>query len=257
MSWEVDNIEATGISKIRDPYLESDGIKIIRQKLRERMNPKMGKIDIDYEVLYDAFFKDGHKPKLTGFGEVYFEGREDEQKMRTFKPGRISEELRTALGIGETAPPPWIINMQRYGPPPAYPNLKIPGLNTQMPEVTQSTFSKQKGATGGYGQLMAMQISEENLIEKLFLWGEVEQSSEFLAEKAKLKTEAASQLTKKVSQAAKNERKPNTILEKISSEVRNFNYNVTDKPLYEVLEQVPGEGANGNSSYTYKINSTA
>lgn len=29
------------------------------------MNPKMGKIDIDYEVLHDAFFKYATKPKLT------------------------------------------------------------------------------------------------------------------------------------------------------------------------------------------------
>ena len=27
--------------------------------------------------------------------------------------------------------------MQRYGPPPSYPNLKIPGLNNPIPEVTQ------------------------------------------------------------------------------------------------------------------------
>lgn len=25
--------------------------------------------------------------------------------------------------------------MQRYGPPPSYPNLKIPGLNAPIPEV--------------------------------------------------------------------------------------------------------------------------
>lgn len=25
--------------------------------------------------------------------------------------------------------------MQRYGPPPSYPNLKIPGLNSPIPEV--------------------------------------------------------------------------------------------------------------------------
>ena len=28
----------------------------------------------------------------------------------------------------------WLINMQRYGPPPAYPNLKIPGLNAPIPQ---------------------------------------------------------------------------------------------------------------------------
>ena len=33
-------------------------------------------------------------------------------------------------------PPPWLIAMQRYGPPPSYPNLKIAGLNGPIPEVT-------------------------------------------------------------------------------------------------------------------------
>lgn len=50
-------IENTGISKLRDPFVMRDGQAMVRQKLKERMNPKMGKIDIDYEVLHDAFFK--------------------------------------------------------------------------------------------------------------------------------------------------------------------------------------------------------
>ena len=41
------------------------------------------------------------------------------------KPGVLSEELRTALGMGENTPPPWLINMQRYGPPPSYPDLRV------------------------------------------------------------------------------------------------------------------------------------
>lgn len=32
-------------------------------------------------------------------------------------------------------PPPWLIAMQRYGPPPSYPNLRIPGLNAALPDV--------------------------------------------------------------------------------------------------------------------------
>lgn len=32
-----------------------------------------------------------------------------------------------------TIPPPWLINMQRYGPPPSYPSLRIPGLNAPLP----------------------------------------------------------------------------------------------------------------------------
>jgi splicing factor 3B subunit 2 len=51
----------------------------------------------------------------------------------------LSEELRTALGmpIGPAChkiPPPWLIAQQRYGPPPSYPNLKIPGLNAPIPD---------------------------------------------------------------------------------------------------------------------------
>jgi len=46
----------------------------------------------------------------------------------------------------EKVPPPWLIAMQRYGPPPSYPNLKIPGLNNPIPEVssTLARFPLQK-----------------------------------------------------------------------------------------------------------------
>jgi len=46
----------------------------------------------------------------------------------------LSDELKAALNIPALAAPPWLINMQRYGPPPSYPNLKIPGLNAPIPE---------------------------------------------------------------------------------------------------------------------------
>jgi hypothetical protein len=80
------------------------------------------------------------------------------------KPGMLSRELKDALGMPDGAPPPWLINMQvcsfnlnsavlllimplslanlnrcitfqRYGPPPSYPQLKIPGLNAPIPLV--------------------------------------------------------------------------------------------------------------------------
>ena len=40
-------------------------MRMIRIKLKERMNPKLGKIDIDYDVLHDAFFKYQTKPKIS------------------------------------------------------------------------------------------------------------------------------------------------------------------------------------------------
>ena len=102
--------------------------------MRERIQPKMGKIDIDYKVLHDAFFKNQTRPELSRHGEVYFEGKENEITSRRFKPGRISAELSEALGIAENQPPPWIMNMQKFGPPQAYPALKIPGVNIPIPD---------------------------------------------------------------------------------------------------------------------------
>lgn len=127
-------IEATGISKVRDT-LSADK-KNLKTKMRERMQPKLGKLDIDYQILHDAFFKNQTKPHLTEFGDIYYENKEYENKMKIYKPGRISEKLRVCLGIPENSPPPWIINMQRYGPPPAYPNLKIPGVNAPIADPT-------------------------------------------------------------------------------------------------------------------------
>ena len=64
-----------GISKLRDPFSERDGSKMVREKLKERMNPRLGKIDIDYQVLHDAFFKYQLKSNLTVFGDIYYEGK--------------------------------------------------------------------------------------------------------------------------------------------------------------------------------------
>jgi splicing factor 3B subunit 2 len=88
---------------------------------------------------------------LTIHGDLYFEGKEYEIRMRGYKSGRLSPELRHALGIPENSPPPWLINMQRYGPPPAYPNLKIPGVNVPIPETISygygKLFTDEKGFT--------------------------------------------------------------------------------------------------------------
>ncbi|MBA0568657.1 hypothetical protein Golob_006134, partial [Gossypium lobatum] len=73
-----DFIAATGIEKIRQAYIEKEDSKKLKQKQRERMQPKMGKMDIDYQVLHDAFFKYQTKPKLTTHGDLYYEGKEFE-----------------------------------------------------------------------------------------------------------------------------------------------------------------------------------
>ncbi|KAK3719645.1 hypothetical protein LTR37_004182 [Vermiconidia calcicola] len=140
-------IAETGISDMRDAVLEKQAEASLKSRQRERVQPKMGKLDIDYQKLYEAFFRRQTKPSLTGYGEVYYEGKEYETNLRHLKPGELSEELKEALNMPPGAPPPWLINQQKIGPPPSYPALKIPGLNTPPPPGAAWGFHP-----GGYGK---------------------------------------------------------------------------------------------------------
>ena len=140
-------IQETGIAEMRDAVLEKQDQASLKQRQRERVAPKMGKLDIDYQKLYEAFFRFQTKPELTRFGEVYYEGKEYETNLRHLRPGELSDELKEALNIPPGAPPPWLINQQRYGPPPSYPALKIPGLNAPPPPGASWGFHP-----GGYGK---------------------------------------------------------------------------------------------------------
>lgn len=71
-------IAETGIAKIRDTVIEQEAMKKSKQKARDKLQVKTGKIDIDYQVLHDAFFKYQTKPKVTGHGDLYYEGKEFE-----------------------------------------------------------------------------------------------------------------------------------------------------------------------------------
>ncbi|KAL9240111.1 hypothetical protein vseg_014369 [Gypsophila vaccaria] len=186
-----DFIAATGIEKIRQAYIEKEDSKKLKQKQRERMQPKMGKMDIDYQVLHDAFFKYQTKPKLTSYGDMYYEGKEFEVKLREMKPGTLSKDLKEALGMSEGTPPPWLINMQRYGPPPSYPHLKIPGLNAPIPPG--ASFGYHPGGWGKppvdeygrplYGDVFGVQqheepTYEEEPVDKSKHWGDLEEEEE-------------------------------------------------------------------------------
>lgn len=129
-----DFILKTGIAEVRDSAAEDQAKMTIRQKNRARVSGKTGAVDVDYRTLYDAFFKHQTKPtNLTKFGDMYYEGKELEVDTSR-RPGELSARLREALSMtSDTSPPPWLLNMQRYGPPPSYPNLKIPGLNAPLP----------------------------------------------------------------------------------------------------------------------------
>ncbi|KAI0131031.1 DUF382-domain-containing protein [Daldinia grandis] len=134
-------IADTGITEMRDAVLEKQAEQTLKQKQRERVQPKMGKLDIDYQKLYDAFFRFQSKPQLTRFGEVYYEGKEYETDLRHLRPGELSDTLKEALSIPPGAPPPWLIHQQRFGPPPSYPSLRIPGLNAPIPPGAQWGFN--------------------------------------------------------------------------------------------------------------------
>ena len=77
----------------------------------------------------------------------YYEGKEFETSLKEKRPGDLSPELVEALSIPPLAPPPWLISMQRFGPPPSYPTLRIPGLNAPIPEGAQWGFHP-----GGWGK---------------------------------------------------------------------------------------------------------
>lgn len=191
-----DFIKRTGIQEMREALQEKEEQKTLKSKMREKVRPKMGKIDIDYQKLHDAFFKWQTKPKLTIHGDLYYEGKEFETRLKEKKPGDLSDELRIALGmpVGPSAhkvPPPWLIAMQRYGPPPSYPNLKIPGLNSPIPEGC--SFGYHAGGWGKppvdetgkplYGDVFGTNAAEfqakeeEEEIDRT-PWGELEPSDE-------------------------------------------------------------------------------
>ncbi|KAF2742911.1 DUF382-domain-containing protein [Sporormia fimetaria CBS 119925] len=140
-------IQETGIAEMRDAVLEKQAEMSLKQKQRERVQGKLGKLDIDYNKLYDAFYRRQTKPELTRYGEVYYEGKEYETNLRHLRPGEISDELKEALNMVPGGPPPWLINQQRFGLPPSYPNMKIPGVNAPIPPGASWGYSP-----GQYGR---------------------------------------------------------------------------------------------------------
>ena len=175
-------IEATGISGMRDATggMENEGTSAASQRLKQqaraRLAPKIGKLSIDYRILHAAFFRHQTKPPgLTGHGDLYYEGREYDLRMQqmqqqgggggdddggeglddggdftAFAPGRLSPALQRALGMDPTAspppPPPWLVAQQRYGPPPSYPRLRVPGLTAPLP--AGAAYGYQPGGWG-------------------------------------------------------------------------------------------------------------
>ncbi|KAL4562407.1 hypothetical protein LXL04_034610 [Taraxacum kok-saghyz] len=263
-----DFIAATGIAKIRQAYIEKEDNKKLKQKQRERMQPKMGKMDIDYQVLHDAFFKYQTKPKLTSHGDLYHEGKEFEVKLREMKPGMLSHELKEALGMPEGAPPPWLINMQRYGPPPSYPHLKIPGLNAPIP--AGASFGYHPGGWGKppvdefgrpvYGDVFGQQEElpnyEEEPVDKTKHWGDLEEEEEEEEEEEVEEQYEEEELEDGIQSVDSLSSTPTGVETPDVIDLRKQQRKEPEKPLYQVLEEKEEKIAPGTllgTSHTYVI----
>lgn len=130
-------IRNTGILEMRNTVEESENEQsTLKQRMRERVQPKSGQLDIDYNKLHDAFFKYQKKPPLLKFGELYTESTNNDdlvlkEKISHFKVGVLSPKLKHALGMVDEKGtlinrlPPWYYKMKEIGPPPSYPYMKI------------------------------------------------------------------------------------------------------------------------------------
>ena len=254
-------IAATGIGEMRQAYADDAEQESLRAQGKARTRPKMNRMDIDYRVLYDAFFK--HQEKPTGLskpGELYYEGKEYEMSNRSFKPGVMSDALLEALGMdpsqGVNQPPPWLVSMQRYGPPPSYPSLSIPGLNAPIPPGGQ--FGYHPGGWGKppvdaygnpiYGDVFGQQGWDEDDDgyggrERVY-WGEVdevEESSEeeeSEEEEEEEEEEAGAGDGDQAEEAEEEEEEPTTLPASTMASVQLRKDSVKEsKQLYQVLEQ--------------------
>lgn len=190
------------------------------------------------------------------------------------------------------SPPPWLINMQRVGPPPSYPTLKIQGLNAPLP-----VGAEYGNHPGGWGQcpldingnpkyptsVKTTTESEANEPEPIFEhWGSLASfmnpkysSSSSSEEEPNMEVEPSiipNQLSRIEPQ--KPPKTSNLILEEIRSEPAFLESGVTPTSmdsllrkrkklkhgqlgqLYRVLEQEPSTVTESDlfgSAYTYKM----
>ena len=66
-------IRKTGIMEMREALQQKESEQGMKAKMRQRVRPKLGKIDIDYQKLHDAFFRYQTKPKMSRHGDIYYE----------------------------------------------------------------------------------------------------------------------------------------------------------------------------------------
>lgn len=216
-------IKATGIQDMRpvnDPADEGDNLK---SRMRARVQPKAGQLDLDYHLLYDAFFKNQLKPNLLSYGDLY-EGEATDESNLSAKaidemiPGRMSLELQRALGVSSSTMIPWLGNVVQLGPSPDYPNMKITNKGVTFGNVSHKQHSQ-------WGKLVN-DLDSDN--EELDDDQNDDDSGDYSAQKGDvvIKTLGSAQ------------NKPET-----ANRPTN-----TNRPLYEILAQTVTGKSNGSSS---------
>ena len=65
-----DFIKETGIMEMRNAMQERDDAAGLKGRQRAKMRPKLGRLDIDYQKLHDAFFRYQTKPHMSVFGDM-------------------------------------------------------------------------------------------------------------------------------------------------------------------------------------------
>lgn len=181
-------IKDTGILEMRQTGPEADeDPATLKQRMRERVQPKAGQLDLDFDILHDAFFKHQKKPPLLKFGECYTESFNNEnvllkEQVSQFRVGVLSRRLKIALGMIDedgtikSRVPPWYWRMSEIGPPPSYPHMKI-DQNTGVITIKEVTQTAVKAKHWGslvndmntstkYGKLIQDDDEEEERKEK-------------------------------------------------------------------------------------------
>ena len=128
LSRQADREEAVGIVPAEVAAL---GIEKIRATKDKKANPNQVAF-ISCFITGTPLQRKSYQVELSPVGDVFYERKWRSKAHHT--PGVLSSRLRQALGIGPTAPPPWLYSMQAMRRlPPAYPDIRIPGLNAPIP----------------------------------------------------------------------------------------------------------------------------
>lgn len=244
-------IQATGISEMRSVGRDS---RTLRQQQREKIQPKMGRLDMDYEKLYEAFYKFQTKPRVLPYGELFEEGKHSNDELVTkaakIKPGIISLEMRLALGMPPndvSIPPAWVTIMRDIGKPPSYKELLIPGLDIKYSNMgyKDKNSSSRREKLKHWGTLnTAIESSDEDEDED-------EEDSVVVLDS----TEANNRIDPGQQPSKKQDEPKEPSLNEILAGLSSANDNSKEeKKLYKIIKEKKIKDDDSLTGYTYDFN---